>query len=386
LGLGTYFFNAQSEGVDMLIITNRKVESDQTGGEAFSSKFSKNDTKLSIADAFNASADLEAPIWETHKIEKNASDGQIKKRVTEYAKNAASQGRATLLYVHGNNNDYAKTLARCHFLSQTYEGSEVIGFSWPSEGFPPDAKDQLGSFDREIGNDDGLSNESKYRSWFSDKKTYYLQAKKNAAASAHAFDRCLLLIAEIKNANPNLTFVLGAHSLGNELLFNTIQLKTSNASLSFFSNVLLLAPAVSAKNQALLLDHLNPGKRVFVTYNKNDWILAASAVVDGDAKLGIDPTSASAFSTNKKVRYVDFEGAAGGAGHRYFLEGESFDMKRKKRFKLAKRFFDRTFAGQYDIQKDEGEKAVYLLGCKPNGKVCYMGPATGSTLGDSQGA
>jgi hypothetical protein len=46
----------------MLIITNRKVESDQTGGEAFSSKFSKNDTKLTIADAFNASADLEAPI------------------------------------------------------------------------------------------------------------------------------------------------------------------------------------------------------------------------------------------------------------------------------------------------------------------------------------
>jgi esterase/lipase superfamily enzyme len=370
----------------MLIITNRKVESDQTGGEAFSSKFSKNDTKLTIADAFNASADLEAPIWKTHNIEKNATDAEVTKRVTVYAKNAASQGRAILLYIHGNNNDYAKTLTRCHFLSQTYEGIEVIGFSWPSEGFPPDEKGHLGSLEREIGDDDGLSTESKYRSWFSDKKTYYLQAKKNAAASAQALDRCLSLIADVKSAHQNLTFVLGAHSLGNELLFKTIQLKASNSSLSSFTNVLLLAPAVSARDHASMLDQLNPEKRVFVTYNRNDWILAASCVVDGDAKLGVDPKYASALSTNKKVRYVDFEGAASGAGHRYFLEGESFDMKRKKRFKLAKRFFDRTFAGQDDIQKDEGEKAVYLLGCKPNGKVCYMGPATGSTLGDSQGA
>jgi esterase/lipase superfamily enzyme len=372
----------------MLIITNRKqnvIVTNQTGGKAFTSKFSSNGSDLSIADVSNTSGNLENPEWLTQNVIVNATDIQIKKRITEYANNALSNGRSILVYIHGNNNNFEKMLDRCHFLSQTYEAVEVIGFSWPSEGFLPTEVADLSQFDTAIGDDDGLSDEKKYKSWFSEKSGRYLQAKKNAASSAKALDRCLARIADIK-ASPATTsckFSLTAHSLGCELLHQTII--KSSSDLAQFCNVIFLAPAVTASAQHAMLANLAPQKKVYVMFNKNDWILAASSFVDGDIKLGVDPKSAPPPSSNAKVRYVDFEGAAGGAGHRYFLEGETLDMVRHKRFKVAKRLFDRVFACKDDIAPGEGERGVYPLGCDSTGKTCFMGSGTVLSANDSLG-
>ncbi len=373
----------------MLIITNRKQNSEanlQHGGKAFTSKFAANNSSLCIADVSNTSGNLEDPEWNTQNIVLNASDAVIKRRITDCANNAVSNGRSILVYIHGNNNNFEKTLDRCHFISQTYEAVEVIGFSWPSEGFLPSQLDDLSEFDTVVGDDDGLSDKKKYKSWFSEKSGRYQQAKLNAAASANALDHFLTLIAEIKVAAnaTKCTFSVAAHSLGSELLHRTII--RNNSDLAQFCNVIFLAPAVDATAQHKLLANLSPLKKVYVTFNKNDWILAASSVVDNDVKLGMIPKSSPPPSPNPKVRYVDFEGAAGGAGHRYFLEGETLDMVRRKRFKVAKRFFDRVFACKDDVAPGEGEKSVYPFGCEADGKVCYMGYLTGPSPNDSLGS
>jgi esterase/lipase superfamily enzyme len=372
----------------MLIITNRKPNlspTSQDSGRAFSSKFAAGQPTLSIVNAFNSSVDTENPQWTTENTIIDAADAQIKKRISEFGRAAAAQGRSVLVYIHGNNNDFAKMLQRCHFLSQTYEHIEVIGFSWPSEGFPPGIDSRLSAHEVDMGDDDGVANEKMYKNWFAEKRDRYLQATRNAHASAAALGRCLALFGALKSSDTNTVLSIAAHSLGNELLRKTTARRGINSDLSSFCNVVLAAPAVDATLQASFLNPLSPQKRVFVTFNKNDWVLAGASVVDGDTKLGTNPTSTPNLSSNEKVRYVDFEGAASGAGHRYFLEGSRLDMKRKERFKVAKRFFDRTLSRFDDILIGESEGKIYPLRCSSNGKFCYMGPETARGPNDSPG-
>jgi hypothetical protein len=49
-------------------------------------------------------------------------------------------GRPVLVYLHGNDNPPAACFERCARLEEVY-GLEVIGFSWPSEGFSSSGED-----------------------------------------------------------------------------------------------------------------------------------------------------------------------------------------------------------------------------------------------------
>lgn len=349
----------------MLIVTNRQANATATDGSAFTSKFSVDGEALSVAHAVKVQ---NGDGWETRDVQSDAKDSAISNRIGKYLADAQSHGRHVLVYVHGNNNDYTKMLQRCYDLTSTYEAIEVIGFSWPSEGYLPGQKQVLSDFERDMGEDDALDTRKKYTNWVLEKRARYLQAKTNAEGSSKAFARFLKLAGKgLANADANAGGTLSVHSLGNHLLLDSIDKYDADKNLKAYSNILLLAPAVPSPSQGLLLDKLQPKKRVFVTYNKNDWVLAGAQIVDGESKLGLDPGTPALRSANPKVRYVDFENASAGAGHRYFVNPKDTGKK------TTKALFARTFYGLDDVNVGEGEQQVYPFGCSADGKTCFMG-------------
>ena len=356
----------------MLIITNRVPSTNPADGNAFTSRFSVGKPDLSVADATKLQTGSGAAAWSTKDVDVNASDVAINKRLAEHMSAAKLNGRRILFYVHGNSNDYLKMLERCYDITSAYEGIEVIGFSWPSEGFLPSQKKLMTAFERDMGADDGLDSQSKFHNWMADTQGEYRQARKNAEGTALAFTRSLKLMSKaIANANTGNDCTLALHSLGNYLFWQALQNQSALPYTRQFSNIVLLAPCVTNAVQQPMLDPLTPKKKVYVTFNKNDWILTASQIADKDTKLGLDPGLSTDLSTNVQVRYVDFEGAAVGlAGHRYFIDPG--DLRVPK----TKQFFSRIFAGEDDLRPGEGEKQAYPFGCTNDGKTCYMGITT----------
>jgi esterase/lipase superfamily enzyme len=157
----------------MLIITNRAPATNPTDGNAFTSKFAVGKTDLSVADATRLSIGNGPAAWKTKNVDVNTSDIAISKRLAEHMSAAKLNGRRILFYVHGNSNDYLKMLERCYDLTSAYEAIEVIGFSWPSEGFLPSQKKFMSAFDRDMGADDGLDSQSKFQNWMMDTQREY---------------------------------------------------------------------------------------------------------------------------------------------------------------------------------------------------------------------
>lgn len=356
----------------MLIITNRVPSTNPIDGNAFTSKFGVGKTDLSVADATKLLTGTGATAWLTKDVDVNATDNAISKRLAGHLSAAKLNGRRILIYVHGNSNDYLKMLERCYDLTSAYEGIEVIGFSWPSEGFLPSQKKFMSAFERDMGADDGLDTQPKFHNWKKDTQKEYRQSRKNAEGTAAAFSRSLKLMSKaLANVSTGNDGTLALHSLGNYLCWQALEHHATLAHMGQFSNIVLLAPCIANGVQQPMLDPLAPKKKVYVTFNKNDWVLAASQVADKDTKLGLDPGMPTDLSANPQVRYVDFEGAAvGPAGHRYFVDPS--DLRVQK----TRQFFSRIFASQDDLRPGEGEKQVYPFGCTSDGKTCYMGITT----------
>ena len=269
----------------MLIITNRQRIAGATDGAAFSSKFTIDSPKLSVADASKQATGEGAAGWVTSDIVAGANDQDIADRLTAYLATANALGRRVLVYVHGNGYDYLECLQRCEALSSEYAGVELVGFSWPSEGFTPGSAQTLSDFDRDMADSDTVNQRLKYLNWFKSTRDRYVQAKKNAESSAVALTRALQLINEalVQSGEPKMG-TLAIHSLGNHLMWRAVKRESADAFVSGFSNILLLAPCLAAKLQDEVLAPLNPAS-VYVTFNKNDWVLAGAQAADHDTKL-----------------------------------------------------------------------------------------------------
>ena len=357
----------------MLIITNRQPVAGATDGAAFSSKFTIDSPKLSAADANKLTTGEGAAGWATSNIVAGASDQDIADRVSGYLAKAAGLGRRVLVYVHGNGYDFLEGLQRCQALSSEYVGIEVIGFSWPSEGFTPGSAQTLSDFDRDMAGSDAVNKQINYLNWFKSTKDRYVQAKKNAESSAVAVTRTLQIINDaLAKSGDHKLGTLAIHSLGNHLFWQAVKRESADAFVSAFSNILLLAPCLTSGLQDELLAPLNPAS-VYVTFNKNDWVLAGAQVADGDTKLGLNP--GTKLSVNPHVRYVNFEGAARGlVGHRYFIDPNDMAVA------TTKRLFERTFAGEDDLLPGEDVRRVYPFGCDVKRKVCEMGFVTDDSM------
>ena len=360
----------------MLIITNRKP-TNSTDGNAFSAQFNQDSNVISAMNATKIPGGDGAAGWAISQIVApiNNNDAAIAEQIKNYIHLAKSLGRRVLVYVHGNGYDFLKGLERCDALSSEYGNVEIIGFSWPSEGFAPKSEASLTQHQRDMNDDDAISNKFKFINWVDETEDRYAQALLNATSSANALEKALRLVNTALENSDAETGSLAIHSLGGLMFYQAVTQSNEPSLCSAFANILLLAPDIKADIQNRLLDSLTP-KRVYVTFNRGDWVLAAAQAADRGTKLGLDPGDGTALSKKAIVRYVDFGGATKGcAGHRYFIDPQDMGVE------TTKRFFTRTFGGLADFNPlKEDSTIVYPFHCADGGKVCWMGNRIDTTF------
>ena len=348
----------------MLIFTNRIIDNAAAGPAAFTRRFNPGAAALGMAEVGRQGAS-----FALDDVAADAGDDAVLQRlVARFGGN-----RPLLLYVHGNNNTPAACFERCARLQEIY-GVEVLGFSWPSEGYLPSGADPAGA-PGPAGDAAGDGDERALREVREDNRLQgaiqrkiarYQQAKVNARGGVDALERLLRLVATARLYAHAQPFSLAAHSLGGHLLQHTLNLPGAPALTSACHNVLLLAPCCRAEGHAAWVTLMQPRLRTYVTFNRNDTVLYGASIADrGEAKLGAEP---GAMASLPSLRYVDFSGGVVGAwGHGYFVRDAGSDVP-----KWPKRLFGRLFASASDLGPNEPPRKVYVQGCRADGTVCWM--------------
>lgn len=344
----------------MLVFTNRAT-TDAPDASAFGTRFEPAATRLAMADVNAAPGGG----WRLSNLLHEATDDDALHALVP----RFQAPRPVLVYVHGYNNTPSDTFERCARLEALY-GCEVIGFSWPSEGFLSDGSDlpSLARAAEPVGGGEaelraiGASNRRELGIQRLIRR--YHQSKTNALDSVDAHARFLRLLATARlyvNVQP---FSVCTHSLGAHLLQYTLDVFGAGESVAAAQNVCFVAACVRAAGHREWLAKVQPKGQVFVAYNKGDSVLFGAFIADGQqTKLGTDPGAERLQSP--AVRYVSFTNAkVGSGGHRYFV----LDDMPKKSLKL----FTRMFRSERDIQPGEYPRQVYPVGCDPDGITCYM--------------
>jgi esterase/lipase superfamily enzyme len=363
------YFNSVIGG-NMLIFTNRIVDTAKTNEDAFTTAYTPFVDTLNAADS-----EPDGGQWKLTSFATSLSDDAALKRL----KSIMIGTKPVLVYLHGNNNTPATCFKRCQQIEEQY-GVAVIGFSWTSEGYQPSGKDLAGidtarpSTDKD---EDSLAKVKKNKlteGWIARKARRYAQAKVNAQHSRDALARFLRLVAAARLATMTQKVSFAAHSLGCHFLHYAIDEQDAEASLAAMHNVVLMAGCTGASKHAAWVGQINPLLRTYITYTKADSVLAAARVIDGDIKLGAAPGDDRLASP--KYRYIDFEGAAEMSigAHRYFVANDADTLS-----KQAALLFKNLFSSLPDVADGGKTKSVYPVGCSNDGSVCFMG--AGSTVG-----
>lgn len=351
----------------MLVFTNRVLAPDSQTEDALTRAYVPFSDTLNSVVVHTASRGG----WKVSEPRADLSNAQALTQI-----GAVMEGnKPVLVFLHGNNNPPATCFTRCQQLEDQY-GVAVIGFSWASEGYMPDGKDQGGMDVTKLETDaeeDALkavaSKDHLKEGWIARKARRYAQAKTNAQQSTESLARFLRLVASSRLATMHQKVSFAAHSLGCYFVCHTIHEQDAEVSLSAMHNVALMAGCVSAVGHAEWVGQIRPLLRVYITYANADSVLAASTVIDKSIKLGANPGEARLVDS--KYRYIDFEGAAKmqfGA-HRYFVADT-----RRTLSKPAALLFQRIFNSQLDFNPaSEPDRTVYPVGCPGDATVCYMG-------------
>ncbi len=351
----------------MLIFTNREIEIDGGGAARFTRRFQPGAETLGVADVVRDDG-----AFALHQPVATVGDDEAMQRLVP----RFAGPRPVLVYLHGNNNPPQACFERCARFAETYD-VEVIGYSWPSEGFLSSG-DDLPNMPSAAGRDSddprewdglaGVETANRTEPWAARKARRYRQAKTNAQDGVDALARLLRLLAAARLYTNRQRMTLAAHSLGAHYLQYTLELAGAAESLAAMHNVALLAACCRADGHDGWVGRLTPRGQVFVTYNRDDLVLFGAAVVDGgQTKLGTDP---GRRLVSPRVRYVSFTNANNGlGGHTYFVRERG-----KKLPKAARKVFGRIFGSERDVRDDLGEypRQVYPLGCDADGVTCYM--------------
>jgi hypothetical protein len=342
----------------MLVFTNRDVDTG-AGASAFQRSFAPGGHRVGVAAASRDGAGK----WQLSGIDDDVTERDALDLLLPLFRGA----RPVLVFVHGNGNTPQQDFTRCLQLEAEYN-AEVVGFSWPSEGFLADgsALPRLQGGDAPVEEMDLASVKPQTRGGADAQQIVrrYHQAKTNAQDSVDALALFLRLVATarlISNAQP---YTLAAHSLGGHLLQYTLEVSGASESVGTAQNVVLLAPCVRADGHTGWLHQLRPKGRTYVTFNKGDNVLFGALVADGgkQQKLGADPGMAILHGPG--FRYISFSNAqAGLGGHRYFLDGLTTE---------SRRLFSRLFRSEADLQQGEPDRKIYPVGCEPDGSIGYM--------------
>lgn len=346
----------------MLIFTNRVMKT-SSNESAFGTAYSQGSERLGMA-----TVNRKAGGWAVTAVDDDVDQAEAKKALEPLFKGA----RPVLVYIHGNNNTPAKCFERCAKLEALYD-VEVVGFSWPSEGYLPDGNIYPGVDPNETDGDEeelcAVKMGNREQSGIRSKIYRYHQAGINGKHSADALARFLRLVGAARldaNVQP---FTVAAHSLGAQFLQYTLDVPGAAESLSTAQNVALLAPCVRASDHRNWLGKITPKSQLFVTFNEGDSVLAAASIADngftGDTqvKLGTDPTPDRLRVPY--MRYISCTGAkTGGGGHGYFVQN--------KMPKRMKNVFGRILRSRRDLEPGEIERKIYGLKGDEDGLTFYF--------------
>jgi len=342
----------------MLVFTNRDLSSG-AGASALQRSFAPGAHRIGVAAVVRDAAGK----WQLSGFD----DDVTERDALDLLLPVFGNGKPLLVFIHGNGTTPQACFQRCLQLEAEYN-VQVVGFSWPSEGFlcDGDPLPRLEGGDAPVEETDLALVKPATRSSGDVQQIArrYRQAKVNAQDSVDALALFLRLVATarlISNAQP---YTLAAHSLGAHLLQYTLEVPGASESVGTAQNVVLLAPCVRADGHAGWLHQLRPKGRTYVTFNKGDNVLFGACIADGgkQLKLGADP--GATILRGPGFRYISFSNAQTGlGGHRYFLEGLTTE---------SRRLFARLFRSEADLQPGEPERKIYPVGCEPDGSVGYM--------------
>ena len=347
----------------MWIFTNRRM---QPAGDAsaFTNVFDPLADRLGVAQVTRVGDG-----FRLDSAQPTAGDDDIMQLLVPQFRGA----QPVLFYLHGNNNSPAACFERCARLQEIY-GLQVIGFSWPSEGFLPTGAHRSGQpaaaapAEIEQGALAGITLANRAQPAELRIIERYRQAKLNAQDSGNAVTRLLRLLAAARLYANAQRFSIGAHSLGSHLLQYTIEGDGASEALGAAHNIVLLAACCRAEGHAAWVGKLGPKGRVYITYNLGDNVLFGAFVADGQqVKLGTEP---GLRMRSDKVRYISFTNAQVGLfGHAYFVRETGGSVP-----KAAKKLFTRLFGSQRDFDELQGEYArqIYPVGCDADGDTCWM--------------
>lgn len=341
----------------MLVFTNRTVDATATDAQAFGASFDPGAARLAVADVGKTASG-----WAVSQADDDVTDADALNLLLPLMAGT----RPVLVYVHGNNNTPSTCFERLGRMASAYPAVQVIGFSWPSEGLLSNGSPVPGVGSGGMGDEGDLGKvrtENRTTGPIQQKIRRYHQAQTNAKDSIDALARFLRLVATARLHANQQPFTLAVHSLGVHMLQYSLEVSGATESLGTAQHVILLAPCVRAASHGAWLTRFRPRGRTYVTYNRADVVLFGALIADsGQVKLGTDPGADVVRSD--AVRYVSFTNAPTDiSGHRYFVE---------KLHKDAKKLFARLFASRPDLDFGQPHKAVYPVGCDPDGSTCYM--------------
>jgi esterase/lipase superfamily enzyme len=343
----------------MLMFTNR-VMSNSPNEAAFGTSFRQGSGQLGMASVTGSTKKG----WAVSAPDSNVGDDKALNALVPLFKGT----KRVLVYIHGNNNTPAQCFKRCDAL-QTLYGVEVIGFSWPSEGYSADGTIVAGVLPTEVDGDENelakVTAGNRGEGWIRSKINRYHQATLNGKHSGDALARFLRLLATARLYANGQVFTLAAHSLGAQYLEYTLDLSGASESASAAQNILLLAPCVRSSGHKDWLIKMRPKGQLFVTFNQGDSVLMAASIADNGSgpKLGTDPTTD--LLRVPYMRYISCTNAAKGlGGHGYFVKDNMS--------KAMERVFGRIFASDPDMNPGEIDRHVYGMKGDEDGLTKYF--------------
>lgn len=350
----------------MLTFTNRKVDDGLTNESAFTLRFMPGSDALGFAKA-SRSAAPGGKHWMLADVTATASDALALAALQPLFQGA----KPVLVFVHGNNTSPAQCFERCTRLQEIYD-VEVVGFSWPSEGFSPAGKHRRGVSGDRADQEDRWTLASVTAANVAmpeaqDVIARYKQAKTNGENSIVALARFLRLVGEAQQQAANQQpFSIAAHSLGAYCLEKMVDLRGVRKVLPVARNIALLAACVRNKNHPSWIAKLPRNGQLIITFNISDLVLLGALYADGfQAKLGAT-TPAPPLLPSGKARYVDFLRQAPLA-HEYFVAEQGHTIPAPVRD-----VFQRIFESKDDIPKGQNPCKVYKGCCDSAVLVCEM--------------
>ena len=237
----------------------------------------------------------------------------------EYVEKIQKSKMNAVLYVHGFNTSFEKSLREAWDIHKTYRTGVVL-FSWPS-------------------NPGGRVLEE------------YTKARMYAGASSLAFDNTLeklksymrraIEAATKKGIICDSTFNLMCFSQGNYLLQKFIQSEHFGSETRLLSNAVLMQADVDSQGHEVWASANGRGRafrRLYVTINENDWVLRKSEKVNSD-RLGCTVDNLH----GKGVRYIDFTDANKvGRAHGFFKSNKKGNAKDSQ----VRLFFESVLRGR----------------------------------------